>query len=476
MANRTADILHPRFMRRIIDSMADGVFILDPDGKIISWNRAMETISGYSAAHALGKTCGLLQCSRCFGDGCPADIGICRIRERDSSGAKECALRHRDGHIVPVIKHASTVRDEDGTLLGIVETVTDLTKLNEARRLAEEASLKLAESHRLERIIGKSQEMRDVFRLIRLAAASNATVLILGESGTGKELIAGAIHFLSERRQMPLITFNCSALPENLLESELFGHVRGAYTGAVHNRIGRFEEADKGTIFLDEIGELQPFIQVKLLRVLQSRTIERVGESAGRAIDIRVIAATHQDLAALVAHGTFREDLFYRLNVFPIRVPPLRDRREDIPLLVSHFIQSFNARTQKTIVDLSREVMRLFMDHHWPGNVRELENAMEHAFVLCQGDRIEAGDLPEHLRQQTARQEPPAGQPMAPQPSREKVSRAILLELLAASNWNKAAVARRLGVSHTSIWKYMRKFNIPLNRTAPSPAPGNEEG
>jgi PAS domain S-box-containing protein len=458
-------MLNHRFVSRIIDSMADGVFTMDNRGRITSWNRSMEKISGYRAEEALGRTCALLGCSRCFGNSCPADIGRCKIFEKETSGAKECQLQHKDGHEVPIIKHASVVKDDDGRILGVVETVTDISELNRARRKAEEASRKLGEIHRLDNIIGKSQAMYKVFSAIKLAAASDATVLIQGESGTGKELIAGAIHFNSDRKSNSLITVNCSALPENLLESELFGHVKGAFTGAIRSRVGRFEEANRGTIFLDEIGELSPFIQVKLLRVLQEREVERIGESAKRKINIRIVTATHQDLRSLVNEGKFREDLYYRLNVFPVRVPPLRERKDDIPLLVSHFIHMLNMRTGKQVVDVSRAVMRLFMDYHWPGNVRELENAMEHAFVLCNHDRVENEDLPSHLRHQHqagADEHPAAGK--ATHAKRKKVSKSQLLTLLDDCGWNKAEAARRIGVSHTSVWKYMKKWDIPLKR------------
>lgn len=463
MTEENKKIWDQQFVRRVIDSMADGVFILGSDGRIASWNQAMERISGYSADEALGQTCALLACSRCFGMNCPADIKKCRIFEKGSSGAKECQLQHKDGYDVSVIKHASVVKDESGNILGVVETITDMTDLMKARQQAEEASLRLGELHRLDNIIGKSRAMQEVFKAIRMAAASDATVLILGESGTGKELIAGAIHYNSGRKNNPLVTVNCSALPENLLESELFGHIKGAYTGAIRPRTGRFEEADRGTIFLDEIGELSPFIQVKLLRVLQEREIERIGESIKRKVDIRIVAATHQDLHELVAAGKFREDLYYRLNVFPIRIPPLRDRKEDIPLLVSYFIKSLNEKTKKAIVDVSRDVMRIFMDHNWPGNVRELENAVEHAFVLCNRDRIEREDLPEKLRHQsrsvTGLQDESG---VARKRRTAKVSRSQLLALLEENNWNKAEVARKLAVSHTAVWKYMKKYDIPL--------------
>lgn len=457
-------ILNPRLINRIIESMADGVFIMDAHGRIVSWNRSMERISGYSSDEALGRTCALLNCSRCFGTSCPADINRCNIMDKGSSGAKECQLQHKNGHDVPVIKHASVVRDETGHVLGIVETVTDLTELNQARKKAETALLKLGERHRLDNIIGKSRAMRDVFRAVEMAAASDATVLVLGESGTGKELIAGAIHYNSDRKSGPMVTVNCSALPETLLESELFGHVKGAFTGAVRARSGRFEEADNGTVFLDEIGELSPLIQVKLLRVLQEKEIERVGESHKRKVNIRIITATHKDLFALVKAGKFREDLYYRLNVFPIRVPPLHRRKDDIPLLVGHFIRRMREQTGKPIMDASTGAMRIFMDYNWPGNVRELENSIEHAFVLCRHDRIEMEDLPGHLRGPGRPAIDPPPRINREQPRKKGIDRAKLLTLLETCNWNKSEAGRQLGVSHTAIWKYMKKWNIPLKK------------
>ena len=296
-------------------------------------------------------------------------------------------------------------------------------------------------------------------------AGSEATVLIQGESGTGKELAAGAIHYNSERQNNPFVSVNCSALSESLLESELFGHVKGAFTGAVRDRSGRFEEAHGGTLFLDEIGEISPFIQLKLLRVLQEREIERVGESRKRKIDIRIIAATNKDLYGLVQSGAFREDLYYRLKVFPIQLPPLRKRREDIPLLISDFIRFQNQKTGKQVAGISQSAMRILMDYTWPGNVRELENAIEHAFVLCDSGNMDVFDLPVEIRQFEYR---PAALKAPPTilraPLEKKLTREALLEILGESAWNKAEAARRVGLSRTAIWKYMKKWDIPLKR------------
>ena len=466
MQEQTHQFWNLQIANQIFDSMADGVFTMDNQGRISFWNKSMERISGYTAKEALGQSCQLLQCSRCFGKMCPSDINKCKIIERGGAETKECFLRHKEGHDVAIIKNASVVQDENKNIIGVVETITDLSELNKARQKAMDAEIRLKEIHRLDNIIGKSRAMRQVFDAIRAAAASEATVLVKGESGTGKELVASAIHYNSERSKGPFITVNCSALSESLLESELFGHVKGAYTGAVRDRIGRFEEADGGSIFLDEIGELSPLIQVKLLRVLQEREIERVGDSRVRKVDIRIIAATHQDLLDLVHKGHYRQDLYYRLKVFPVFMPPLRERKEDIHVLTSHFISTMNKKTGKTIQGLTQEAMRMFMDYPWPGNVRELENAIEHAFVLCNQDQIGPPDVPIEIRQpdylEVCYQQlnVPAGTPV----KRKKLSKDVLLELLDQCEWNKAEVARRVGLSRTSIWQYMKKWGIPLSK------------
>ena len=464
--NSIQDILDPNFARLLLECMADGVFTLDHKGIITSWNPSMSRITGYKAAEAVGKSCMFLNFSRCFSKTCPAGIGECGIFEQSAVDSKECFLRHKDGHDVSVVKSAKAVR-EKGSIKGVVETVTDLTELQKARRKAEEASLRLGERHRFENIIGKSHPMQEVFRALEAVASSEATVLIQGESGTGKELVAGAVHYNSLRRNNPFVSLNCSALTESLLESELFGHVKGAFTGAGRDRSGRFEEAHGGTLFLDEIGEISPFIQLKLLRVLQEREIERVGESRKRKIDIRIIAATNKNLYGLVKNGNFREDLYYRLKVFPIHLPPLRKRKDDIPLLISNFIHLQNQKTGKRVTGISQSAMRILMDYTWPGNVRELENAIEHAFVLCDGGDMDIFDLPVEVRQfeyrPAAPKTIPSNQGMIPR--KKTLTRENLLEILNECRWNKAEVARRVGVSRTAIWKYMKKWDIPLKRT-----------
>ncbi len=457
-------VLDNQFVQLLLDAIGDGVFTLDQEGYITSWNPSMERITGYRADLVLGKKCAILGFDSCFGKQCPADCTECGLFKYGRVEPTECSLRHKDGHFIPVIKNARVMRDHQGTVIGAVEAVTDLTELKIARSKMEEASRRLRESHQFGNIIGKSAAMQRVFSAVSVAAASDATVLIQGESGTGKELVAGAIHYNGSRRGRPLVIVNCSALPESLLESELFGHVKGAFTGAVHDRTGRFEEAHGGTVFLDEIGEISPLIQLKLLRVLQERQIERVGESKTRKIDLRIIAASNKDLYEQVRRGLFREDLYYRLKVFPIYLPSLRDRKEDIPLLVSHFVDVFNRKTGRRIKSISAAGTRALLSHSWPGNVRELENAIEHAFVVSAGAQIGLSDLPREVLHPDFR--PPlrehGGVWNGKRGSGKKLTRDHLVALLKDSEWNKAEVSRRTGLSRAAIWKYMKKWDIPL--------------
>ncbi len=322
------------------------------------------------------------------------------------------------------------------------------------------------------RIIGLDEKIRHIHRMIRLAADSMVNVMITGESGTGKELVADAIHALSDRRDKPLVKVNCSALSESLLESELFGHVKGAFTGAVKDRPGKIEEAGGGTLFLDEIGEIDHSLQVKLLRVIQEKTIERVGDKKPVRVDMRIIAATNKDLRALTQEGTFREDLFYRLNVFSIHMPALRERPLDIPRLCDHFIDKGNQQTGKNIKGFTKEAMRAMLRYHWPGNIRELENAIEHAFVLAQNNMIAPDDLPDTV---SAGESLPAGRKEAdgnevqeakadqePKKIRGRlhITREQLESVLEKHSWNQSQAARSLGISRVALWKKMKKMGL----------------
>ncbi len=455
------NIRYENLAELLFETMAEGMFTVNANRIITSWNRSMEQITGYKASEAVGKNCQHFEFNRCFQDNCPPDFKECGIFAIGNVDGKRCMLKHKEGHMVPILKNARLITDNEGNAIGAVETVTDLTELETTRLKVEEAERKLGERYQYGNIIGKSRAIKQVFAAIKAAAASDATILVEGESGTGKELVTGAIHHHSHRNGGPFVVVNCASLSESLLESELYGHTKGAFTGAIRDRIGRFEEASGGTVFLDEIGEISPYMQIKLLRVLQERKIERVGDSRLRDIDIRVIAATHRNLFDRVQNGLFREDLYYRLKVFPIRVPSLRERKEDIFLLVDHFLKLQNQKTGKCLQGIAANAMRLLMDYSWPGNVRELENAIEHAFVLRHRGLIEVPDLPIEIRQMTA---PTISSVETGGAYSANITRNELLQLLDHCGWNKAAVARQIGKSRTSVWKYMKKYAIPLKK------------
>jgi transcriptional regulator with GAF, ATPase, and Fis domain len=352
---------------------------------------------------------------------------------------------------------ASPLLGRDQETAGLVMVLRDVTELR-----ALEGRLRRRTSFHA--IDGASDAIEELFSLVEQVAPTDSTVLILGESGTGKELVADALHRASSRSAGPLVKVNCSALSESLLESELFGHVRGAFTGAVAERAGRFELADGGTLFLDEIGDLSEHIQVKLLRVLQEREIERVGDTAVRKIDVRVVAATHKNLRDEVAAGRFREDLYFRLNVIPILVPPLRERLGDIPVLADRFREEMAARMGKSVDRIGADALRVLMDHRWPGNVRELQNAIEHAVVRSRGREIETGDLPREIRipgpDADLDREPQAVHSRALASSTDGEERRRLVAALVASGWNRTRTAARLGINRVTLWRRMRRLGI----------------
>jgi DNA-binding NtrC family response regulator len=301
-------------------------------------------------------------------------------------------------------------------------------------------------------IIGKNARMQEIYELISDISKTDSTVLIQGESGTGKELIASAIHFNSHRKGKPFVIANCSAYSQNLLESELFGHEKGSFTGAIRRKIGRFELANGGTIFLDEIGEVSPPTQILLLRVLQDHRFERVGGEETLEVDVRVIAATNKNLIEEMRKGTFREDLYYRLNVIPIFIPPLRERKDDIPLLASYFLQKFSGEKQKKITDFSPEVMEILLAHSWPGNVRELENVIEHAAIIAKKDKIVPKDLPQYLLQKPL--------PVQEFVSLQEYEKSLILKTLEENNWNKQQTAKRLKINRSTLYGKMRRYGL----------------
>ncbi len=462
----------------ILDTMADGVFVIDTEFIVQRWNRAMERITGYTPPEAIGRNCAFLNANTMDEHFRSLPPLTCDLFKVDWVDKVETVIKHCNGEEIHVIAAGRVLRDDHSEPVGAVITLTDITSLRRLETEMNQLRREVTGRFEFDNIVGKSPQMREIFNLVELAAASPVTVLITGETGTGKEVVAKAINYHSERKNGPLVRVNCSALSESLLESELFGHARGAFTGAIRDHVGRFERANGGTIFLDEVGDIPPLVQVKLLRVLQERELERVGESIPRKVDVRVIAATHRNLRELVRRGEFREDLFYRLKVFPVHLPPLRERKEDIDPLVKRFIAQFNADTGKNIQGLTPDALRMVLDYCWPGNVRELENAIEHAFVTCNSAYIGPLDLPIEMRRVELKRQlcddPGQADPFAlpgpysELPARRKRgnTREELMAVLHVSGWNKAEAARRLGITRTSIWRRMKKLGVPLDRPA----------
>ena len=444
-------------LESIFNSIPDGLITIDAQGAVLDYNQAMESMCPLGTKLKLNHPLTVYD-AKIPEDCCLGILEQSRRKNRQVLNRRvECSYTKSDQKVLLVT--ASPIRNNQEQLTGATMIIKDITREQELEE-------QIQNRRRFKNIVGKSHKMQRIYTLIRQLSTVDSTVLILGESGTGKENVMDALHYTGIRSSGPLCKVNCSALSEDLLDSELFGHVKGAFTGAMRDKIGRFEQANHGTIFLDEVGELSPYIQVKLLRVLQEREIERVGESRKRKLDIRIIAATNKDLTALVKQGLFREDLYYRMKVFPIVLPLLKDRKQDIPLLIDHFIAKKNKETGKSIKRVSHAALQLFMDYAWPGNIRELENVIEHGFVLCNREEMDVSDLPieiRHSRELAPELDAHAALPSRP-PAKKPLSREALLQILEDSGWNKAEVGRRLGLSRTSVWKYMKKWGIPLKR------------
>jgi PAS domain S-box-containing protein len=446
-------------MMAILDTINDGVVTIDFNMRITSFNRAAERITGFSTKEAIGKPCMDIFChgvnidrAKCIAD--------CTMKMAVAEGkpiTRKKKIVNKNGEVLTISSTATILRDLNGYPIGGMSTFVDITAFE---KLKEECQ---GRQYILGNIIGKSAKMIEIYELIDSISESRTNVLILGETGTGKGLIANAIHFSSIHRTGPFIHVNCASLPENLLESELFGHVRGAFTGAINDHQGRLELAQGGTLFLDEIGELSPAMQAKLLKVVEEKQFERVGGSKTIKADVRIISASNKDLEKAIKLGTFREDLYYRLNVIPIYIPPLRDRMEDLPFLVEHFIEKFNVKMKKEIKGLSSEGINIFLKYFWPGNVRELENILEYAFIHCKEDYIELLDLPPSFRApyQTIDNVITKDLPLVNhQNPLKSIDSEALLKTLEKNHWNKIETAKCLNVSRTTLWRMMRKYGL----------------
>ncbi|HNP30282.1 MAG TPA: sigma 54-interacting transcriptional regulator [Nitrospirales bacterium] len=427
----TGQLLLQENLWGILNSITEGILVVNQDLIVTQVNKAGLEITGFSSGEILGQPC--LEIFR--GSLCESHCFMADSQHGQAAKDVEVEIIRRDGTTRAVAVTTSLLFDGHGLAEGVVVVFRDIS---EYRLLKEQ----LKGKWRLARIIGKSPTMQRLFQKIQRVAPMDTTVLIQGESGTGKELVAHALHHYSPRASRPLIKVNCSALAETLLESELFGHVRGSFTGAIRDKIGRFEAADGGTLLLDEIGDLSNYLQLKLLRVLQEKEFERVGEVKSRKVNVRVLAATHQDLKDLLKKGLLREDLYYRLKVVPIHLPPLRERREDILLLVKHFVAKYNMEMEKSILGPTQDAVAALMDYPWPGNIRELENAIEHAFVHAQGLYLTLTDFPSELHSSGTK---------GGKKEMEQIRHA-----LKKSRGNKTAAANLLGIGRATLWRKLK--------------------
>jgi PAS domain S-box-containing protein len=434
--------------QRIMDSIADGIFMVDQDRRILSFSSKMEELTGIVSSEAVGRTCmDVLRGTKCDTD-CPLVWSFAHAAPVD--GCRE-VLRIPNGRQIPVSITTAFMQDEQEGALRLIGVVSDFSEIERLRG-------ELHGKYSYRNIIGRTPAMRRIYQVIETVAPTDATVLIRGETGTGKDLVAQAIQYGSMRCNGPFVMLNCAALNDNLLESELFGHVRGAFTGAVTEKPGRFEMAAGGTLFLDEIGDTSPALQSKLLRALEEKSFERVGDTRTRKVDVRIIAATNRDLEKMVKDGRFREDLYFRLAVMPISIPPLRERREDIPLLVQHFIDKFRSRyfagREEQFEGISNRALAMLLDYDWPGNVRELEHAIEHAMISTTTRRIERAFLPDPIRklQQSDREAKEFSVSEAPETD--------LRAILERYHWNLSRAAKALNIGRTTLWRRMKKLDL----------------
>lgn len=448
------------YWKTVVETIQEGVMIVDLGGAIVAINQALTELTGFAADELIGRSCATLNCATCRAQRDQEGHHWCRLFEQGRMNKQRCAVLRRDGHYVQVLKNASVLRNEAGEVIGAVETLTDISGLLERDTAIEAFRRELNGRGTFHGMVGRSTAMQRVYDLIDNAAGSDAPLAIYGESGTGKELVARAVHKGGKRGERPYIKVNCAALNEALLESELFGHVRGAFTGAHQGRTGRFEAANGGSIFLDEIGDLPMATQVKLLRVLEEKVLERVGDNQPIPVDVRIITATNRNLEAMVREGSFRQDLYYRINVIPVIIPPLRARIEDVPQLAEAFFRTLQLKSGKDIHSISRRTMDLLMTYSWPGNVRELRNSFEYAFVTCQKTSIEPEDLPSALHGEVQPQIDLPNKKSTHPPTGKDRRKQELLDALLTAGGNQSKAAELLGISRVTVWNRMKRYGL----------------
>ena len=430
----------------ILDSIADGVFTVDCDWRITSFNRAAEIITGITREDAIGSTCRDVFHSNICDSNCLLRQSI---RDDKPITNRSIYIVNSNEDQIPISISAAPLKDEDGNIIGGIETFRDQTEVTELRK-------QLKKQYSYQDIISKSPSIQKIFDILPDIAVSDSTVLIQGNSGTGKELFARAIHNLSNRKDKPLVVVNSGALPDTLLESELFGYKAGAFTDAKKDKLGRFALAEGGTAFLDEIGDVSPALQIRLLRVLQEKTYEPLGATESIKSNVRIVTATNKNLKTLVKKGLFREDLYYRLNVVSIQLPTLKERKEDIPLLIDHFINRFNKLKNKNVTGISDEVLTILMNHDFPGNIRELENIIEYSFILCRDQTIQVSHLPEPFKEKyiSLADNTSAGLTLT------AIQKRAIEGALIRNNWKKMATARELNVDKGTLRRMIKRLEI----------------
>lgn len=439
----------------ILESISDGVFTVDNDFRITYLNRSAEEMIQVTREEALGRLC----CEVFRSNLCE---GACALRRTLENGRPiidlSCFMINNDGQRLPISISTAVLRDENGNTIGGAETFRNLSALEELRQ-------EISPERRMGEFASRSQSMRKIFSQLAAIAETSSTVLLSGETGTGKELLARTIHAHSPRRDHPFVAINCGAFPDTLLESELFGYKKGAFTGADRDKPGRFALAEGGTLLLDEIGEISPAMQVRLLRVLQERMYEPLGAVKSVPVNVRIIAATHRDLRQLVQEGVFREDLFYRVNVIQLELPPLRQRREDIPFLVDTFIRRFNLAMRRQVSGISQVAMRLLTEYQWPGNIRQLENTIERSMIFCNGTMIEAEDLPAEITegkidQLLASKEEAPGESVDMEGQVRKIEKQAILAALEKAEGNRRQAAELLNIHPTTFYRKLKSLQI----------------
>ena len=433
----------------IFETMRDGLMVVDTEGVVLFFNKAAEEITGYRKEEVLGNQCTMLDTDTCVILSESGRQKSCDLFKTGAVCNKRCRIRAIDGRAVYLLKNATVLRDNNNEIIGAVETMTDITSLYMKELELEDLKQELRKEYWFMGLLGKSALMQNLYEQVRNAAVSEAPVLVCGESGTGKNLVASAIHKLSRRKDGPFIAMNCASLNEHLLESELFGHKKGSFTGAISDRTGRFEAAHNGTIFLDEIGDMPLIMQAKLLRVIEEKVVERVGDHNPIPVNVRLISATNKNLYTLIQEDIFREDLFYRVNSIFIQIPPLRERIEDIPVLAFHYLKKISIVNNKEIRRISPHALEVIQNYSWPGNVRQLINALEHCTITCKGDTIETSDLPDYVFINKKTEE-----------AESNINSVKIRSVLSMYKGNRTLTAKHLGISRVTLWKRLKELGI----------------